>query len=167
MNKYHFRACVPSQGNSGMRAEPRTRAGSDCSFIGVVGLHTHKLGIVTVAVSCVPSSPLERKNENKRRGAVLKTRPRVLIRAGPYLIINQGHDITNGGFRQTKPLEELFVVVKRSRVLPLSHSVRSSVHCGFLFLNSLLNFERWRGLQYMYSSVTDMHTACSPQRAHC
>ena len=99
-------------------------------------------GIVTVAVSCVPSSPLERKNENNRRGAVLKLRPRVLVRAGPYLIINQGHDITNGGFRQTKPLEELFVVVKLNRVLPLSHSVRSSVHCGFLFLNSLLNFVR-------------------------
>ena len=58
------------------------------------------------------------------------------------MIINQGHDITNGGFRQTKPLEELFVAVKLDRVLPLSHSVRSSVHCGFLFLNSLLNFVR-------------------------
>ena len=93
-----------------------------------------------MAVSCVPSSPLEMKNENNRHGAVLKLRLRVLVRVGPYLIINQGHDISNGAPRQTKPLEELFVVAKLNRVLPLSHSVKSLVNCGFLFLNSLLNF---------------------------
>ena len=61
-----------------------------------------------MAVSCVPSSPLEVKNENNRHGAVLKLRLRVLVRVGPYLIINQGHDISYGAFRQTKLLEELF-----------------------------------------------------------
>ena len=41
--KYHFRACVPPQGNIGMRAESR-KLGVKGNFMGVVGLHNHKLG---------------------------------------------------------------------------------------------------------------------------
>ena len=80
--------------------------------MGVVGLHTHKLEHRHHGRFLRPILPFREEKRGQQARRCAKLRPRVLVRAGPYLIINQGHDITNGGFRQTKPLEELFCCCK-------------------------------------------------------